>query len=47
VTALAVLSLLAQAAYPAPRAADGHPDLNGIWQALNPTNYDLETHMAR
>ena len=35
------------AAYRAPRAADGHPDLNGIWQALNTANYDIETHMAR
>ena len=35
-------------AYKAPRAADGiHPDLNGIWQALNEANYDLEIHMAR
>ena len=25
----------------------GKPDLNGIWQALNEANYDLETHMAR
>ncbi len=33
--------------YRAPRAPDGHPDLNGIWQALNTANYDLETHMAR
>ncbi len=33
--------------YRAPRASDGHPDLNGIWQALNTANYDLETHMAR
>ncbi len=34
-------------AYQAPRASDGHPDLNGIWQALTTANYDLETHMAR
>jgi len=34
-------------AYRAPRAADGHPDLNGIWQALNEANYDIEMHMAR
>ncbi len=34
-------------AYRAPRAADGHPDLNGIWQALNTANYDLQTHVAR
>src|SRR5262247_3214034 len=37
----------AAAAYRAPRLADGHPDLNGIWQALNEANYDLEAHMAR
>jgi hypothetical protein len=41
------LSGQAPAAYRAPRGADGHPDLNGIWQALNEANYDLETHMAR
>jgi hypothetical protein len=34
-------------AYRAPRASDGKPDLNGIWQALNEANYDLEGHMAR
>ena len=34
-------------AYRAPRAADGHPDLNGVWQALNTANYDLEPHVAR
>jgi hypothetical protein len=37
----------AQAAYRAPRASDGHPDLNGIWQAMNTANYDLEAHVAR
>ena len=35
------------AAYRAPRTPDGKPDLNGIWQALNEANYDLEMHMAR
>jgi hypothetical protein len=33
--------------YRAPRLPDGKPDLNGIWQALNEANYDLEGHMAR
>jgi len=37
----------APAAYRAPRLSDGHPDLNGIWQALNEANFDLEAHMAR
>src|SRR5580765_3729115 len=37
----------APAAYRAPRTSDGKPDLNGIWQALNEANYDLEMHMAR
>lgn len=26
------------------RAADGKPNLNGIWQALNTANWDLQTH---
>ena len=30
-----------------PRLANGRPDLNGIWQALNAANYDLEPHIAR
>jgi hypothetical protein len=33
--------------YRAPRAEGGKPDLNGIWQALNEANYDLEGHNAR
>jgi hypothetical protein len=37
----------APAAYRAPRAPDGKPDLNGIWQANNEANYDIEMHMAR
>jgi hypothetical protein len=27
-----------------PRTADGKPDLNGIWQAVNTANWDLEDH---
>jgi hypothetical protein len=34
-------------AYKAPRTADGHPNLNGIWQAMNTANWDLEAHAAR
>ena len=33
---------LAGQAYRAPSGPDGKPDLNGIWQALNEANYDLE-----
>ena len=48
VAAVAVLAMATQPeAYRAPRAADGHPDLNGIWQAMTTAHYDLETHMAR
>src|SRR5262252_9006246 len=38
---------LAGQEYRAPRGPDGKPDLNGIWQALNEANYDLEAHVAR
>src|SRR5580704_13105801 len=43
----ASLSLAQQAAYRAPRADGGHPDLNGIWQTMNEADYDLEAHVAR
>jgi hypothetical protein len=34
--------------YVAPRlAGTDRPDLNGVWQALNEANYDLERHLAR
>lgn len=34
--------------YKAPRLpGDNKPDLNGLWQALNTANYDLEPHSAR
>ena len=34
----------AQNAYKAPRAADGHADISGIWEALDTANMDLEDH---
>ena len=33
-------------AYRAPRTKDGKPNLNGIWQAVNEANWDLEGHAA-
>src|SRR5712691_12206557 len=36
----------ARGAYRAPRTADGKPNLNGIWQAINEANWDLEGHSA-
>jgi len=43
------LSIPAPAAaqtYRAPRTADGKPNLNGIWQALNEAYWDVEGHAA-
>jgi len=45
-TGMGVVQLAGQA-YRAPSGPDGKPDLNGIWQALNEANYDLEAHIAR
>src|SRR5438874_9607377 len=52
VVAIAVCSLAAMpvsgqtVAYRAPRNADGKPNLNGIWQALNSADWDLQGHAA-
>jgi hypothetical protein len=35
------------ATYRAPRTPDGRPDLNGLWQAVNTANWDLEDHEPR
>jgi hypothetical protein len=45
--AISLAGQQAAPAYRAPRTADGHPDLNGIWQALNEANWDLQAHMAK
>jgi hypothetical protein len=46
--AVASMPLAGQpAAYRAPRVEGGKPDFNGIWQAINEANYDLEGHNAR
>jgi hypothetical protein len=45
--ALPASSAAQTAANAGSRTADGKPDLNGIWQALNEANYDIEAHVAR
>ena len=37
---------VARPAYRAPRTADGKANLNGIWQAINTANWDIEAHSA-
>ena len=44
--ALLAIPVCAQTPARAPRPA-AKPDLNGIWQAMNEANYDLEAHVAR
>jgi hypothetical protein len=52
--AVAVVVLLAMSnvdaqqtpAYKAPRTLDGKPNLNGIWQAMNTANWNIEAHSA-
>jgi hypothetical protein len=34
-------------AYAPPRTADGHPDLQGIWQVLNTAAWDIQDHHAQ
>jgi hypothetical protein len=44
--ALAVLPAHSQAPYKAPRTGDGHANLNGIWQAMNTANWNIQSHSA-
>jgi hypothetical protein len=44
---ICALPAAAQTAYKPARLADGHPNLNGIWQALNTANWDIEAHGAQ
>jgi hypothetical protein len=45
--ASSVLLVAAQAPpYRAPRLADGKANLNGVWQAINEANWDIEGHSA-
>jgi hypothetical protein len=47
---MGAISLAGQQAAPAyrpTRLPDGHPDLNGIWQALNEANWDILPHVAK
>jgi hypothetical protein len=45
---IATASVAAQGAATAiPRTADGKPDLNGIWQALNTAGVDIQDHVAQ
>jgi hypothetical protein len=46
ITVMGAAPLFAQD-HGAPSGLGSTPDLNGIWQALNEANYDLEAHMAR
>jgi hypothetical protein len=42
-----MLVLMLPPTHAQPRAIDGHPDLSGIWQALNTANWDLQDHSAQ
>jgi hypothetical protein len=45
-TLLAATAVKAQVLAEFPRAVDGHPDLSGVWQALNTAHWNLEPHVS-
>jgi len=45
--ALIAVPVVGQAPASVPRLATGRPDLNGVWQALNEANFDIQMHAAR
>ena len=47
ILALAVPMAAQFPAYRPARMADGHPDLNGVWQALITADFDLQDHEAK
>jgi hypothetical protein len=36
-----------ESSYQVPRTVNGVPDFNGVWQALNTANFDIQAHPAR
>jgi hypothetical protein len=47
VSAASYVSLTGQTRSPALPRVNGKPDLNGIWQAMNTANWDIQAHSAR
>jgi hypothetical protein len=43
----AVAATASAQTYKAPRTVDGQPDLQGIWQAVNTANWNLQDHSAQ
>ena len=46
VAAVTALALPAASEAQTPKRINGHPNLNGIWQAMNTANWNLEAHAA-